>query len=102
MLGRKRASVPAYANINRGVRERSPQGFADAARGAVAAGYRAVKLAPFDGVISQDAATTPIDERTRAGIDRVYAVRDAVGRRRARDGGLPLALRRRASGVAAA
>jgi len=79
MLGRKRCAVPAYANINRGVRERSPQGFATAARGAVAAGYRAVKLAPFDGVISQDAATTPIDERTRAGIDRVYAVRDAVG-----------------------
>ena len=79
MLGQRRTSVPAYANINRGVRERSPEGFADAARGAVAAGYRAVKLAPFDGVIAQDAATTAIDARTRAGIDRVYAVRDAVG-----------------------
>jgi len=79
MLGQARTSVRAYANINRGVRERTPGGFADAARGATDAGYRAVKLAPFDGVISHDAATTPIDERTRAGVDRVHAVRDAVG-----------------------
>ena len=79
MLGQRRAAVPAYANINRGVRERTPEGFAKAARAAVAAGYDAVKLAPFDGVIAQDANTTPIDARTRAGIDRVYAVRDAVG-----------------------
>ncbi len=74
-----RAAVPAYANVNRSVADRSPAGFADAARRAVAAGYRAVKLAPFDGVIAADAATTPIDARTRAGLDRVYAVRDAVG-----------------------
>ncbi|MFO1413370.1 MAG: mandelate racemase/muconate lactonizing enzyme family protein [Burkholderiales bacterium] len=74
-----RAAVPAYANINRGVKERSPAGFGDAARRAVAAGYRAVKLAPFDGVIAQDAGHTPIDERIRAGLDRIFAVRDAVG-----------------------
>jgi galactonate dehydratase len=74
-----RAAVPAYANINRSVTDRTPQGFADAARRAVAAGYRAVKLAPFDGVIAEDAARTPIDARTRAGLDRVFAVRDAVG-----------------------
>jgi len=74
-----RATVPAYANINRSVTDRTPQGFADAARRAVAAGYRAVKLAPFDGVIAEDAAHTPIDARTRSGLDRVFAVRDAVG-----------------------
>ncbi len=76
-----RAAVPAYANINRSVTDRAPAGFADAARRAVAAGYRAVKLAPFDGVIAQDAAHTPIDARTRDGLDRVFAVRDAVGPR---------------------
>jgi galactonate dehydratase len=59
--------------------QRGPAGFADAARRAVAAGYRAVKLAPFDGVIAEDAARTPIDARTRDGLDRVFAVRDAVG-----------------------
>ena len=74
-----RTGVPAYANINRSVADRSPAGFADAARRAVAAGYRAVKLAPFDGVIAADAMQTPIDARTRDGLDRVFAVRDAVG-----------------------
>ncbi|MFO1316129.1 MAG: mandelate racemase/muconate lactonizing enzyme family protein [Burkholderiales bacterium] len=74
-----RATVPAYANVNRSVVDRSPAGFADAARRAVAAGYRAVKLAPFDGVIAMDAASTPIDARTHAGLDRVFAVREAVG-----------------------
>ena len=74
-----RRSVPAYANINRGSVERTPAGFAAAARRAVAAGYRAVKLAPFDGVIAEDAATTPIDARIRTGLDRVFAVRDALG-----------------------
>jgi len=74
-----RRSVPAYANINRGVAERTPDGFAATARRAIAAGYRAVKLAPFDGVIAEDAATTPISQRIGAGLDRVFAVRDAVG-----------------------
>ena len=41
--------------------------------------YRAVKLAPFDGVISQDASIAPIDARIGDGIDRVLAVRDVVG-----------------------
>ncbi len=73
-----RAAVPAYANINRGVAERSPAGFAAAARRAVAAGYRAVKLAPFDGVIAERRGDA--DRRaTRTGLDRVFAVRDAVG-----------------------
>ena len=90
-----RAAVPGYANINRGVRQRTPAGFAAAARGAVAAGYRAIKLAPFDGVIAADAARTPIDARTRDGLDRVFAVRDAVGPDIAGHGRLPLALRRR-------
>ena len=79
LAGAPRGAVPAYANINRSVTDRTPQGFADAAHRAVAAGYRAVKLAPFDGVIAEDAAHTPIDARTRAGLDRVFAVRDAVG-----------------------
>ena len=77
--GAGRVAVPAYANINRGVNERSPEGFAAAAGRALAAGYRAVKIAPFDGVVAEDAAVTPIDERIRAGLDRVFAVRAAIG-----------------------
>jgi len=78
-----RDAVPAYANINRGIAERSPEGFASAARAAVDAGYRNVKIAPFDGVVSLDAASTPIDERIALGVDRIRAVRAAIGRDRA-------------------
>ena len=74
-----RTAVAAYANINRSVRERTPAALPPRRARAVAAGYRAVKLAPFDGVIAADAAQTPIDARTRDGLDRVFAVRDAVG-----------------------
>jgi len=37
-----------YANINRHVRDRSPEGFARAASAAVSEGFDAIKLAPFD------------------------------------------------------
>lgn len=74
-----RASVPVYANINRGTTDRSSAGFAESARRAVAAGFAAVKIAPFDGVVAADAATTPVRERVRDGIDRIFAVRDVVG-----------------------
>ena len=77
--GTRRSLVPAYANINRGVKSRSPEGFAAAARAAIAAGYSSIKLAPFDGVIAEDAQSTPIGERIDEGLDRVFAVRDAVG-----------------------
>ena len=75
----RRRTVAAYANINRGVSSRSPEDFAAAARGAIDAGYGTVKLAPFDGVIAEDADSSPIDERVHEGLDRVYAVRDAIG-----------------------
>jgi galactonate dehydratase len=77
--GRGRASIPAYANVNRGIVQRSPTGFAAAAARAVAAGYRAVKVAPFDGVVAEDAPVAPIEERIRAGLDRIFAVREAIG-----------------------
>ena len=51
LLGKaRRKSVPVYANINRGARDRSPDGIAQAARNAAEAGFRAIKIAPFDGV----------------------------------------------------
>ncbi|ONI81415.1 hypothetical protein ALI144C_18930 [Actinosynnema sp. ALI-1.44] len=63
--------VPTYANINRGTTVRTSDGFATHARSAVAAGYRAVKLAPFDGLEGSD--------RAEQGLVRVQAVRAAVG-----------------------
>lgn len=75
--GALRGRIPLYANINRGVAPRTPEGFAAAARRAVAAGFGAVKLAPFDPIIWED------HEGWRAGyaqgLARVAAVRDAIG-----------------------
>jgi galactonate dehydratase len=48
--GPKRSRVPLYANINRGTTERSPAGFAARAAEAVALGFQAIKIAPFDEV----------------------------------------------------
>ena len=74
--GKPQASVPLYANINRGLfgTPRSPADFAGAAERAVREGFRAVKCAPFDEM-------SPGDEigRARPGIRRVAAIRDAVG-----------------------
>jgi galactonate dehydratase len=77
--GARRTRVPVYANINRATADRSPSGFGASARAAVAAGFRAVKVAPFDGAIAEDRHVTPYRERVHAGIERVLAVRDAVG-----------------------
>ena len=74
--GEPQASVPLYANINRGLFgiPRTPADFARAAERAVHEGFSAVKCAPFDEM-------SPGDEvgRARPGIRRVAAVRDAMG-----------------------
>ncbi|MFI7344407.1 enolase C-terminal domain-like protein [Streptomyces sp. NPDC050085] len=66
-----RRAIPLYANINRAVRERTPEAAADVARAAVAAGYPTVKIAPFDGLTGPD--------RIGRGLDIARAVREAIG-----------------------
>lgn len=77
--GKLRDRLPVYANINRATQPRTPAGFADSARRAVADGFRAVKLAPFDGFkqasFPEPATAKPVVE----GIACVAAVREAVG-----------------------
>ncbi|GAB5377319.1 MAG: galactonate dehydratase [Acuticoccus sp.] len=77
--GTVRALVPVYANINRRTRERGPDGFAASARMALDAGYRFVKLAPFDGAGEGDPLGD--DARVAAGLARVAGVCEAVGER---------------------
>ncbi|WP_291297788.1 mandelate racemase/muconate lactonizing enzyme family protein [Elioraea sp.] len=77
--GAVRDSVALYANINRGVAERTPTGFAVAARRAVADGFAAVKLAPFDPLVWEDASSPHFRASYAQGLDRVAAVREAVG-----------------------
>jgi galactonate dehydratase len=47
--GKIRSTLPVYANINRATNPRTPDGFAAAAKRAVADGFSAIKAAPFDG-----------------------------------------------------
>jgi galactonate dehydratase len=73
--GARRDFIRLYANINRGTAERSPEGFAAAAESAVAAGFDAVKCAPFDGVAPHHHLT---DAPVQAGLERIRAVRAAA------------------------
>lgn len=77
--GALRESVPLYANINRGANPRSPEGFAAAAQRAVAAGFGAVKLAPFDPLVWEDGVSATNRAAYAEGLARIAAVRAAVG-----------------------
>jgi galactonate dehydratase len=73
--GACREEIRLYANINRASTDRTPDRFAQLAKDAVADGFDAVKLAPFDGM------TFGIDSARSAGqgILCMEAVRQAVG-----------------------
>jgi galactonate dehydratase len=77
--GGVRDRVRLYANINRHVVNRSADGFAAAARQAVAEGFTAVKLAPFDEVCGPAHIRTGPRAAWLPGVERVRAVREAIG-----------------------
>ena len=77
--GAMRDRLRLYANINRHVRDRSPDGFAVAAQQAVADGYTAIKIAPFDELNEPNRVRTGPRAASLAGIERVRAVRAAIG-----------------------
>ncbi len=77
--GALRPRIPLYANINRGTNPRTSEGFAAAARRALAAGFTAIKLAPFDPIIWEDAADPAWREGYAQGLARIAAVRAAIG-----------------------
>ncbi|GIV76954.1 mandelate racemase/muconate lactonizing enzyme family protein [Litorilinea aerophila] len=77
--GALRKRLRLYANINRHVQERTPEGFARAARQAVAEGFTAIKLAPFDELREPDHIRRGPRAAWRAGVERVRAVRQAIG-----------------------
>jgi galactonate dehydratase len=74
-----RTAIPLYANINRGTRDRSPENFARRAADAIADGFDAVKIAPFDGLTRQNGHTVAGRNALALGLERVNAVRDAIG-----------------------
>jgi galactonate dehydratase len=77
--GPTRERIPLYANINRATVERTPASFARNAAAAVAEGFGAIKLAPFDGLARQELRERAGRERIVHGLACVAAVRDAVG-----------------------
>lgn len=74
-----RNRVPVYANINRRTVDRSPHGFAASARDALVAGYRAIKIAPFDEVRIDGRDSLPDVVAVARGMERIDAVRVAIG-----------------------
>ncbi len=77
--GALRKRLRLYANINRHVRDRAPASFAQAAAQAVGEGFTAIKLAPFDELRSLEHIRTGPQAAWRAGVERVRAVRQAIG-----------------------
>jgi len=80
MLGTaRRDDVAVYANVNRRTRDRFPDGFVASAKAALAQGFGAVKIAPFDEV--RDRAVAAADQLRSAGegLARIAAVRAALG-----------------------
>ena len=78
--GRRRDLVPVYAKVNRGVVDRSPRGFATQAARAIADGFAAVKIAPFDGIELRGDAAKRADAAVLArALARIAAVREAIG-----------------------
>ena len=77
--GLLRENLPAYANINRVTRERTPAAFAANARAAVAEGFTAIKAAPFDGFPALDAPASEVAAAADLGVACVEAIRAAIG-----------------------
>ena len=75
----RRTTIGLYANINRGTLDRSPAGFAARATEAVTSGFDAIKIAPFDGVRPDNIDETDTAKMLAAGLDRIAAVRAAIG-----------------------
>jgi galactonate dehydratase len=79
--GAVRGTLPVYANINRATNPRTPEGFAAAAKRAVADGFSAIKAAPFDGFPPPGSPPAAIARAEDEGIAAVAAMREAVGAR---------------------
>ena len=77
--GARREAIRLYANINRRTEPRTPTGFAQSAAIALAAGYTALKLAPFDAVDPAICAAGRGVSAMQAGLACVAAVRAVAG-----------------------
>ncbi len=81
MGGRRVGAVQLYANVNRRLLgfDRRPRAFAATAERAARDGFGTVKCAPFDEVVRGAGAGADLTDLSRPGLERVAAVRKAVG-----------------------
>jgi len=80
--GRIQKQFRVYANINRSTEDRSPEGFAKSAASAVAAGFDAIKLAPFDGMPKRPTDRSALKKFEDSGVSCIQAVRQTIGESR--------------------
>lgn len=80
--GALRRDIALYANINRSTDPRTPEGFAHKAAAAVADGFDAVKLAPFDAMPANLDRSTDVRPLIDQGVAAAQAVRAAIGAER--------------------
>ncbi len=80
-LNGSRRELPAYATVNRSIAERTAQGFAEAARRAVECGFGGVKVMPFETVMPATASEPGGRLELDLAIERIAAVREAIGDR---------------------
>ncbi len=74
-----RSKVLCYANINRGTIDRTPNSFTTRAEEALAIGFSAVKIAPFDEVLTQASDQHARSDAIDIGMARVEAVMRVSG-----------------------
>ncbi len=72
-------SIRNYANINRSTEPRTPEGFAQMAKRAIADGFDAIKLAPFDEMPHGVTSEAEYEKYSKLGLDCAAAVRNAIG-----------------------
>lgn len=70
--------ISLYANVNRRTVNRSPAGFGASASRALAQGFSAIKIAPFDGVRPELCGTREGDRLVGQGLERIATVRDSL------------------------
>jgi len=74
-----RAPLRSYATVNRSVKTRTPEGFALACKAAADAGFQGIKIMPFDAVTPATASSPAGHAEIDATIERIHAVRAAIG-----------------------
>jgi galactonate dehydratase len=77
--GRLHQRIRTYANINRSTQPRTPEGFAAMAKRAIADGFTAIKLAPFDEMPRRPRDEAEIAKYIDFGLSCAAAVRTAIG-----------------------